>query len=736
MMTTTKKKKSTLDIYNNIGTTTNALNFHLEEVYSQLDNSEKIICESIFKRIVKLPSNDPYYTIPDIKEIAEICKTTNTEITKIISKFSNEKIRAIAIIKTTNTEEKLSKLNKEEFISTINPNSHLELSTPLISQSWQRLKEWSKMEVESAIMYHKIHKSADLFAKKMGPLYFNSELGFTEKWISKQKPNANWAKRYQLNYELVKSFIEKSRQENKKIKDRRLAKQEQKIKMARRIAIGVCLASIIPIGLAVYAIKERKKAKISETTALINMQKAETAKERAVTAEKDALVQKTQAEKDKQIAQKALVQEQVAKDKADEAKKSAVTALNLATINAKKAKIEKQNALKAKREALDAKAIADTLKFKNKTKILSMEVLQNDRLDYSQNRKSILKAYKLNQKYANGNVFSELYMALRKTISKSKKTKLDYIESNHPLTSISTYNNIVVTGNESGEIQFYKTSDSGELNYLNQYVSKHKIEIRSLCFNPFNNHLLYGTNKGEVIIIDPSTVHMKQVTKLSFEKTEVIKELISINNGFYSIFLILSHKYLYLYKFDQEYSLERKLEVDRYANIKKTSGSKNSFIFSNDNEIQIAKISENLLLEGRKVITENTVTISNISEDGSLLVYGDKMGNVYLHDLDKNTTIPIQKHESEVTGIVISTTENLKKINSSSYDNRIISTIISKDNTAEHTYSLDSDQGWVYDIKPSLDNKFIYSIGKKNELKLWYSDTKDMIELIQKTNNQ
>ena len=729
--------KINLESYNNIGTIKDSLKIQLEEIYTELNDLEKQVCENLFKRIVRLRVNDTHFSTPSVSEITSICEQNSELVKSVISKFFTDDIRALKVENRSNILNKLSNFNSKKADKTelgINSDSKVELTTYLILTVWDRLKEWVKEEEESVLLYHKIHHSAILFDKKIGGLYKNPDLSTATKWIKKQKPNKAWAQRYQLNFDKAITFINKSKLEYEKTKKLRTKKQEDKIRTARRITIAVCIASLVPVLLAIYAISERKKAKRSEKIALETMREAEDSKERAIIAEETALNEKTKAEKDKLIAQKALVQEQDAKQKADLAKKITESALKQATINAKKARSEKQKAVLSEIEALKSKAIADTLKYRNQARLLAMRVLQNENKNYTKNRESILKANKLNKIYNNDKVFTELYMGLRKTISESGKLKLDYLESFHALTSVNIYENLLIVGTSFGTIKLYELFDNGQANLINELFIKKDREIRSVSFNPSTQHIVCGTDKGEIFILNPSETKHTIKNKIVLDKGEVIKDIIHVNNGYHSYCLVLSYDFIYIYHSDKKYLLKEKLKVNRSSRIIKLEESNNSFLFSNANVLQVANLNNEAKLNGDFISFENNISASNTNENNSIFVIGDELGNVISYNIKSKTKTQIHKHNSEVTGVVFTELDGMVKISSSSYDNEIISSMINENNKVTNTYNIHSNQGWILDLKSSANKKTLYSIGKKNNLKIWFSDTREMIKFLKQNN--
>ena len=137
-------------------------------------------------------------------------------------------------------------------------NSVLDISHESLMRVWKRLKDWVDDEKESAKRYCRLAQTSEYYQKSTSGLLQDPELSVHLKCREANKPNADWAKRYDPNFKRAMQFLDKSlsaheeeirrQQEEIEEKERRqqeeIRRQQEEIEHQKRVRRGLTIALI------------------------------------------------------------------------------------------------------------------------------------------------------------------------------------------------------------------------------------------------------------------------------------------------------------------------------------------------------------------------------------------------------------------------------------------------------------------------------------------------------------
>ena len=333
-----------------IGDLNKALSTHADEAFDDLDESQQLLAEKIFKCLTTKKTDNRGIRRPQsLGSLVKITKRSKEEIIACLAPF--QKVGRSFI---------LPGVELEPTESTIYDISHESLM-----RGWDRLKNWVDEEMESAEFYDRICIAALLYKKGAAALWRDPELQFAVDWLGKQQPIKAWGELYNNNFELGIDFIEESRQAN-------ILENARKSRRTQLIRFSVASFIVVISILASWALlqtnianKKTEEAEVKSQEAIEQKQVAETAREDALVASHEAEASREIAEEQAEIAEEqagiAESQKKIAESERGKAEASARDAVNkqkLADQKSEEAILEKQKANEARNEALRLRLIS------------------------------------------------------------------------------------------------------------------------------------------------------------------------------------------------------------------------------------------------------------------------------------------------------------------------------------------------------------------------------------------
>jgi len=513
----------------------NSINNQLEDIYSTFSKEDQNNCRLLFQLLAS-ESDLGFELFMSILEISDFTNIETDVIIQIIEEFVVDECVAIKIEPITGADQRLDHLDYllDDSKNIITPYSRVSLDDEILIYKWLRLEKWVHDEKENSDIYQSVFTDVS----KGEVLYEGEKLRSVLHWYKEVNPQKGWAKRYGINYNLVKEFIDKSEEQFNTAQ--RILEEEDKSrrrKAKRNILIGIVFF-LITIGLILVSIFFTGVAVDQKMEA--DKSKREASREK-VAAEQAMNIAKEQTER-AEIASYAAKRDSIRSieknREANIAKSQAVNALKQAEYARKDAQLltERQNVLKIKltesekdienkkiefqyyatlgqinkicSEVLELAAtpISDNLKIGANLIALGYKRLNsldnplyNDLIQNFPNSSIKMKAeFQVSEKnllQAMGNVFQKLDIVLNKELSKIQfGTVLDLNKTKSTL-AIGTDQSDIYEMNLPSENKFYDT----DFLILNRYVRVREITsgIRSMKYIEEDN-LVYGTVDGKI----------------------------------------------------------------------------------------------------------------------------------------------------------------------------------------------------------------------------------------------
>lgn len=331
-----RDKEPQIDVhhYESIGTMKEALSLHAEEAFHELQGErQQLIAEKLFKALVVVGEDSRGSRRPT--QLAEICSIANAK--------QEEVAEVINCFRQPGRSFLMPPMNVP-----LNEESIIDITHESIMRIWQRLHDWVVEETNSAQLYLRLAKSAELYQEGKTGLWVDPELHLAINWKEHTHPNQSWANRYDPAFDRAINFLNYSHKEAERAIALKEERQHRELVRARRFAIILGIASIVSIFFLIISINLTFKAEASEKKSQEKEKLAQLESLRAAEQRKEAVIQRRISEQQQQIAeqQKRITEEQ---------KEFAIQQQQIAIREQKEAVLQRQLAEEAKNEAVEAR---------------------------------------------------------------------------------------------------------------------------------------------------------------------------------------------------------------------------------------------------------------------------------------------------------------------------------------------------------------------------------------------
>lgn len=203
--------KGQLDLchYEAIGTMARALDQHAERAYAELTNDrQRRICEKIFKAITDKSTDPRGIRRPEkLSALCQLASATPEEVAAVTAVFRKPS-RSFLMPPVSDSLE---------------PETIMDISHESLMRVWERLRQWTDEEVQSAQLYRRLAETAAWHAAGKAALWDDPDLQFALDWKEKEQPTEYWAALYGGSFTQAMSFLDASRQQ----RDKRLQEGEE-----------------------------------------------------------------------------------------------------------------------------------------------------------------------------------------------------------------------------------------------------------------------------------------------------------------------------------------------------------------------------------------------------------------------------------------------------------------------------------------------------------------------------
>jgi len=726
-----------LEHYNAIGTMKEALSFHLEEIYAELrDFKSKYIAEKLFKVLTEINKESRGTRRPtQLNEIITLAEARQEEVIRVIDIF--RKPGCAFLMPSAHIE--------------LDPDSTIDISHESIMRVWNRLKKWVEEESESAQLYLRLSKSAELYQEGKTGLWINPELQLALQWKEHTKPNATWAMRYDPAYDRAVSFLQYSKKQNELELSKKENQQKRNLKRARTSAFILGVASVISILFLLVSLNLRFKAEASRKDALEKEKLAVFERKGMEEQRKEAILQKKISEQQQQIAEQ---QEMITEQQRQYAVKQQMIAQEQTVV----AVHEKKKADKSKQEALFARDEAQT---QRKEAVSQKLIADQERIKAEESEKNTQRLRLLAIARTMAIQASQLFNTVHDDLPGLLAVESYQINGengglkNDPViyNALSAISNdqVILRGHEDGVRSIVLSKDGktlfscGDDNHLfmwklsNMELSPVKFELpkqatgslRSLGLTHDDRWLIAGSTNGNLIIWNRSS--LRELPKIVPSHSSVITELAMhpSENKFVSA---SSDGKLYMWFY----------EDDRFSKTLLDSivGKINCVSFSPDGSRLVYGTSsgniKSILLENGK--TSSPVTLLSagkgvlsiaFSNNGKTMAVGLANGTINIWDLSNPESKPqeiLGRHATGVTALAFN--QNGDEIASSSYDKTL--KLTNFPSHGERPISIENHDLWVYDILFTPDNSQLISCSADKTIRIVSTKNSGMAEKLKK----
>jgi len=239
--------------YFSVGTMTDAISRHADEIYEKLDHDDKSICERLFKLITGKGSDNKGIRYPsDIKTLRATIRCSGDKLIRVIEEFRNPSISVLT----------------PHYSVKLDDNSIIDLSHESLIHLWDRLKKWVDEEFLSVQLYLRLSEASALYQQGKTGLLKQPDLQLAIDWREQNKPTLWWAQKYNPAFERAMVYLrtsEKGFTESEEKKARHNKWRLSRIKIISSILGGIAiLAAFITVVAIASKLSSDNRRKLAE----------------------------------------------------------------------------------------------------------------------------------------------------------------------------------------------------------------------------------------------------------------------------------------------------------------------------------------------------------------------------------------------------------------------------------------------------------------------------------------
>jgi WD40 repeat protein len=681
--------------YEAIGKMEKAISDHANEAFDELSERGKELCSKVFKVITEKGIDNIGIRRPTkLLQIAEIINANINDVIEVVDTFRKPGRSFL----TPSYDIKLTE------------DSIIDISHESLMRIWDKLQVWVEEEAISVQTYLRLSEAAELYQLGKTGILRPPELFMAISWRDTQKPNIEWAKRYNPALERTLVYIEVSEYEYKAEENNKIKLQKVALQRTRLFAIILGLAVVVSLAFTIFAIMQSIEAKNQQIEAdrqrrlgeeqrkIAEQQKEEAEKQKLLAIQNaiDLQKQKQIADIQKYIALKneeeAKKQKELAKYESQEAIKQRLIADSIARIAMMQQKIAEQASAQALR--LRMLSIAQSMAIK------SLQI--NDDL----NLKALLayQAYSFNKDYDgnvfNADIFNGLLFSLKafKPIDFNKfKAHSDNVISARFLND----NKSFITAGNDGLIIKCKIADENK-NCIILY--KNSFPYRKMQISPDGNTIacLQTNNFIQIFDISKGVSFPKELQNPS----EIVNDIVFIDNKL--LLSASSDKSILLWNINN-LTYEKITDLNSNPKVIAYSYHNNKVAAACDDGALIV-INLNNKTVDTLIYNDKEYKIMSIAynKKGTFLAGGDMAGYIhiwYCLSSKKEKSLQFKAHNSRVSYISFSHDDEM--LASSSYEGNI--KLWNTNDFNLQPYTINEHNSWVFGVDFSADDNTILS---------------------------
>ena len=329
--------------YEAVGTVSDALSQHAEEVYGDLSSDEeRRLARVLFQALASGRSGYQDGRHPTtLTEVSQVADTDIDDVSTVAEHFRS----AGRWFLMPPPEAPLTS------------HTVLDISHESLLRLWRRARTWMDEETQSAHLYTRLASTAALYQEGRAGLYLDPDLELALEWRRENRPTAAWARRYDPAFERAITFLDHSAAERDFQRATEETRRQRALRRTRMFAVfmgGVSLIFLsgLVVGLNLFFEAEEAKhdALDQRELAVRESERAEVQRLLAVQQQRATEEERVRAEQQRRIAEEQQAVAVREGERAEEQRRLAVHQQELAVRESKRA--EEQRALAEKQREL------------------------------------------------------------------------------------------------------------------------------------------------------------------------------------------------------------------------------------------------------------------------------------------------------------------------------------------------------------------------------------------------
>jgi tetratricopeptide (TPR) repeat protein len=193
-----------------------ALNLHADKIFSALTATQQRLAQTLFRALTvsEGASGRDVRRPTELRTVAEIAGVPPDDLLPVIEAFRAPGRNFLTPFPPT----------------PLRPRTTIDISHESLIRQWVKLREWARLEFQSAETYRHLETSAALWKQGHEEPMRMPYLGVVLAWRERERPNAAWAARYGGDFDTAMAFLNRSQDEEQRRSDRRKQREEEELR--------------------------------------------------------------------------------------------------------------------------------------------------------------------------------------------------------------------------------------------------------------------------------------------------------------------------------------------------------------------------------------------------------------------------------------------------------------------------------------------------------------------------
>jgi uncharacterized RDD family membrane protein YckC len=181
-----------------------ALDQHAEKAYAELPTDRhKKICEKIFKALTDKGTDPRGIRRPtSLATLALVVGATPADLPTVLAEVAE----VIEVFRKPSRSFLMPPVPEK-----LEPDTVIDISHESLMRVWDRLRNWSAAEAQSAAIYYRLADTARLHAAGKAGLWRDPDLQVALDWQQNERPTSAWADFYGGQFEFASDFLAQSK---------------------------------------------------------------------------------------------------------------------------------------------------------------------------------------------------------------------------------------------------------------------------------------------------------------------------------------------------------------------------------------------------------------------------------------------------------------------------------------------------------------------------------------------